>query len=207
MGCDIHLVVEYRRREEKTVTDVFHMKDEKGTPFTFTHTFDTKWRTGRTVRNEWSDRVYGMFALLNNVRNYWEDTLKPLPDRGFPEDASVGTLKTYCYKVIPDEEYSENKDYYDNSNPPYYCRKSDADKWIDKGYSKNYTIFNEEWVSCPDWHSPNWCTLQELEDCYKQVFKDSLSGDYIEWAALIGAMKGYEESGEFETRAVYWFDN
>ena len=36
---------------------------------------------------------------------------------------------------------------------------------------------------------------------------NSSEGDYIEWAALIGAMKGYEASGEFETRAVYWFDN
>ena len=53
----------------------------------------------------------------------------------------------------------------------------------------------------------HWETNQELENCYKQVFKDSWEGDYIEWAALIGAMKGYEASGEFETRAVYWFDN
>ena len=49
--------------------------------------------------------------------------------------------------------------------------------------------------------------IKSGEDCYKQVFKDSWEGDYIEWAALIGAMKGYEASGEFETRAVYWFDN
>ena len=67
-----------------------------------------------TVKNEWSDKVYGMFALLNNVRNYWEDKLKPLPDRGLPEDACDATLRAYCDKVIPDEQYSEKKDYYDD---------------------------------------------------------------------------------------------
>lgn len=208
MGCDIHLIVEYRRRKERIVTkELPTTKNPDGTPATYTFTLESEWRTGYTVKNGWSDRVYGMFALLNNVRNYWEDKFKPLPDRGLPEDACNVTLRTYCYKVIPDEQYSEKKDYYDNSYDPYYCRKSDADKWVEKGYSKRYIINDEEWVSGPDWHSPNWCTLQELENCYKQVFKDSWEGDYIEWAALIGAMKGYEASGEFETRAVYWFDN
>ena len=208
MGCDIHLIVEYRRRKERTVTkERLTKKNPDGTPATYTYTLESKWRTGYTVKNGWSDRVYGMFALLNNVRNYWEDKFKPLPDRGLPEDACDVTLRTYCYKVIPDEQYSEKEDYYDNSDDPCYCRKSDADKWVEEGYSKRYIINDQEWVSGPDWHSPNWCTLQELEDCYKQVFKDSWEGDYIEWAALIGAMKGYEASGEFETRAVYWFDN
>ena len=181
MGCDIHLIVEYRRRKERTVTkELLTKKNPDGTPATYTYTLESKWRTGYTVKNGWSDRVYGMFALLNNVRNYWEDKLKPLPDRGLPEDACDVTLRTYCYKVIPDEQYSEKKDYYDNSYDPYYCRKSDADKWVEKGYSKRYIINDQEWVSGPDWHSPNWCSLQELENCYKQVFKDSWEGEYIE---------------------------
>lgn len=63
----------------------------------------------------------------------------------------------------------------------------------------------------PDYHSPNWCTTQEMEKCFNDVFlnlKDgTYEGDYIEWMALLGAMKGYEASGEYECRAVFWFDN
>ncbi len=33
------------------------------------------------------------------------------------------------------------------------------------------------------------------------------NGDYIEWVALLNTMKGYELSGEYECRAVFWFDN
>lgn len=206
MGCDIHLVLEYRRKEARTVTEKLNLKDKEGNPRTITYDLGTEWKKGYTIRDSWSERVYGMFALLNNVRNYWEDKYMPLPDRGIPEDVSDGTLRLYCEKVIPDEDYKKREDYYCNSDY-LYTTKSSADKYVEKGYSKRYKINGEEYVSCPDWHSPNWCTLQELEDCYKQVFKDSWEGDYIEWAALIGAMKGYEASGEFETRAVFWFDN
>ena len=45
MGCDIHLVVEYRRRKERTVTGELKWKDENGNPLTFTYTLDSKWRT------------------------------------------------------------------------------------------------------------------------------------------------------------------
>ena len=33
------------------------------------------------------------------------------------------------------------------------------------------------------------------------------SDDAEEWLALLGAMKGYEMSGEYECRAIFWFDN
>ena len=61
-----------------------------------------------------------------------------------------------------------------------------------------------------DYHSPNWCSVSEMEECVEKVFKKEngeWSGDYIEWMALLGAMKGYEASGEYEVRAVFWFDN
>lgn len=206
MGCDIHLFVEYRRRKERTVTEDLGIKDKEGNPKTITYNLDSKWGTGYTIRNGWSERVYGMFALLNNVRNYWENKYKPLPDRGLPDDVSEDTLRHYCHKVVTDEEYEKNEERYWNSDYNYCC-KSDASKWIERGYSKQYIINGEEYVSGPDWHSPNWCTTQELEECYNKVFSKKWSGDYIEWAALIGAMKGYEASGEFECRAVFWFDN
>lgn len=207
MGCDIHLVVEFKRRKEREVTEELKgFKNKDGSPKTITYKLDSKWKVGHTVRNCWNDRVYGMFAALNNVRNYWEDKITPLPDRGLPEDVSEDTLKHYCHKVVTDEEYEKNKKRYWNSDYNYCC-KSDASKWIEKGYSKQYIINGTEYVSGPDWHSPNWCTTQEMEECYSKVFKDKWGGEYIEWAALLGAMKGYEASGEYMCRAVFWFDN
>lgn len=51
-----------------------------------------------------------------------------------------------------------------------------------------------------------------MEDCINQVFKDEngnwkSTGEPYEWLALLGAMKGYEATGEYECRAVFWFDN
>lgn len=66
-------------------------------------------------------------------------------------------------------------------------------------------------ITDPDDHSPNWCTTQEMEDAIKEIFwKEEIQqyvGDYIEWLALLGAMKGIEQNGAYECRAVYWFDN
>lgn len=66
-------------------------------------------------------------------------------------------------------------------------------------------------ITDPDAHSPNWCTTQEMEDAIKEIFwneeMQQYVGDYIEWLALLGAMKGIEQNGAYECRAVYWFDN
>ena len=52
-------------------------------------------------------------------------------------------------------------------------------------------------VDCIDWCS--------YETFYNE--EQGWHGDYEEWVALVGAMKGYEISGEYEVRAVFWFDN
>ena len=188
MGCDIHLRIEQKR---KTETD--------------------DWRLCELTReNSWGDRVYGMFALLADVRNYWE--LEHLPVRGFPKDAANGTYLDYCYIVIPDEEYENKRDYYEDSKF-HYVKESLADKWIADGSSEEI-----EFESCfkdnrkitgPDWHSASWCTVEEMRKCVNETFyKDGKwTGDYIEWLSLLGAMEGIEKSGEYDCRAVFWFDN
>lgn len=60
-----------------------------------------------------------------------------------------------------------------------------------------YKINDVEYVSDPDWHSPNWYTTQEMEEYVNKTFKNedgTYKGDYIEWLALLGATKGYEQS-------------
>ena len=51
----------------------------------------------------------------------------------------------------------------------------------------------------------------EMENAIKEIFWNEeiqqYVGDYIELFALLGAMKGIEQNGAYECRAVYWFDN
>lgn len=143
----------------------------------------------------WGDRVYGMFAALADVRNY--NDIEHLPVRGIPTDASNKTLMLYGSQVVDEAKYD------------FQYSKADADRWVENGYSTYYDINGIKYCSCPDWHTASWCTTAEMEDCINRIFKNEdggYKGDYSEWLALLGAMKGYEADGG-ECRAVFWFDN
>ena len=188
MGCDIHLKLEKKLRKDKKWNEFYTEKAGK-------------WKTCYIFQNNetWSDRVYGMFALLANVRNYYD--LKPIPLRGLPNDCCSTTLSCYG-QVVCDEKKDEYRE--------WEVPREEAERWVKEGESDYYNINDVEYVSNPDWHSPNWCTTQEMEECINKLFKNedgTYHGDYIEWLALLGAMKGYEQSGEYECRAVFWFDN
>lgn len=145
----------------------------------------------------WGDRIYGMFAVLAGVRSY--NNIEHLPVRGIPCDATRSTLLAYGYEVVKDTE-----EQYD-----FQCGESKAQNWVED-FSEYIESNGIKYVSDPDWHTPSWCTTSEMEDCINRVFKKDdggWKGDYIEWLALLGAMKGYEQSGDYECRAVFWFDN
>lgn len=188
MGCDIHLRLEKKLKKEKKWNEYYTQKAGEWEPcFIFQR------------RVTWSDRIYGMFALLGNVRNY--NDYEHIPLRGLPKDCCDETLSCYG-SVVCDKEKTE---YYDWEYP-----RKEAEEWVSEGLSYYFKIGDTEYCSCPDWHSPNWCTTQEMEDCINKLFKNedgTYKGYYIEWLALLGAMKGYEASGEYECRAVFWFDN
>lgn len=193
MGCDIHLILEIKLKKDKVWNEFY---TEKG----------NVWKRANIFGHDgvWGDRIYGMFAVLADVRNY--SNREHLPLRGFPEDANDYTKRSYYLKVI-DKKPEELTDYEIENN---YCSRENAERWLKNGYSKNVTLFEQEYITNPDWHSPNWCTTQEMEECVNKIFKEedgSYKGDYIEWLALLGTMKGYELSGEYECRAVFWFDN
>lgn len=188
MGCDIHLRLERKLKKDKKWNKYY---TEKAGEWKNCCIFN--------YNKTWGDRIYGMFARLADVRNYNE--CEHIPLRGMPDDCCDSTMECYGYRIsdIVKEEY------YD-----WEVSRETAEKWVSKGYSRYYKIGLKEFVSCPDWHSPNWCTTQEMEDCINKLFKNddgTYKGDYIEWLALLGVMKGYEQSGEYECRAVFWFDN
>lgn len=225
MGCDIHLTLERRLRKEKKHIVIPEKKDDDGNiiqkEIAWTES-NKEWHwcdiLERFDRHTWSDRVYGMFAVLANVRNYDHFNLKGTEPRGIPDDICLDTLRRYADKVISDEEYKE-KEEKDFDSCAGYVSKTDAEEYVRKGYSryielqdKRLTYYNGTYCTDPDWHSASWCTVDELEKAFDTVFRDkdgniNFESDYIEWIALIGAMNGYEASGEYECRAVFWFDN
>jgi hypothetical protein len=177
MGCDIHLHVEMRKA---------------GSEQQFIHSY---------FKGEFRKRNYEMFAKLANVRNYCN--VDHLPIRGLPDNISYNVFDEIYRKII-----SECIDDFDKE----YCySQKNADRWISRGYSFKIEIKGSVFCSNPDWHSYNWCTPDELLECIDDVFKDKTTGkytgDYYEWVALAAYMKALEDNGNFEVRAVYWFDN
>lgn len=141
-----------------------------------------------------------MFAILANIQNTWH--LKHLPLRGFPEDTCDETKSCYSYDLIEDFIEVEPTD-------ERIINKSTAEKWVNKGLSTYIEVFGCKMVTSPEYHSPNWCTTKEMEECINKIFlkNGNYTGNYIEWLALLGTMKGYEYSGEYECRAIYWFNH
>lgn len=199
MDCDIHLVLEIRRRKPKKVIVSPEVRNDSGENIIhkeFSYTLDTDWRRSYLTGydNTWGDRVYGMFARLADVRNYWN--YDHLPIRGLPEDVTDSTLMLATYKIGDEEDVDT-------------VTQETASKWIKNNYCKIVKVFGKDRVTSPDYHSANWCTTEEMESCINKCFKrvSDYTGDYVEWLALLGAMKGYEQTGEWECRAVFWFDN
>ena len=213
MGCDIHLMVERRRQKPVLmVTKRDNQKIVRHLPI------DNKWYNCEiTSSGEWSDSVYGMFAKLADVRNIWN--LEHIELRGFPEDASYETLQRYAYRVISDEQFKkwfpdETETIHSGHKVTFMC-ESEAQNYINDYGAKILKVkgqYNNDakFVTEPENHSANWCTLSELEKCVNEIFFDEelkeYTGDCCEWLALVHYMKGLEIAGN-ETRCVFWFDN
>lgn len=214
MGCDIHLRLEKRLKKDKPFYGTYERIDENGNKYQSREVYYTdkrrEWVDCRIVGYDgtWSDRHYGMFAALNDVRNYWD--IKHLEDRGFPEDACEKTINEYTYGLWKGsgecpEDWGR------------YVEKETFERWVNEYHCKVYEIKDykgEVWerrVQDPDAHSPNWCTTEEMERCINQIFLNQEDERYEneaeEWLALLNAMKGYEATGYYECRAVFWFDN
>lgn len=153
---------------------------------------ESNWKAFQYADYEFSYRDYNMFAILANVRNYIE--VKPIEIKGFPLDASFGVKRKYHLEVMPDDKY--NDDY------EWACSESQAKRWR----STRCIIEGREYIIHPDYHSPNWCTTEEMEQSINTIVGNYERGG-IEWKGLLGLMKGLESDGRYECRAVFWFDN
>lgn len=182
MGCDIHLSIERRRRK--------FSKDED-------------WR-GVGFHGEFGSRIYGMFARMAGVRDYWEDEVKTkFKPRGLPDGMCWQSKMVFYYFVTDNEEAIE----WGNN----YCSKEDAERWVAKGYSR-WLDDKHDMLTDPDHHSHSWLTTQELRQCFDDCFKQEDGtykpfSDYVEWLGLVSLCEGIESDGIHECRVVFAFDN
>lgn len=221
MGCDIHLRLERRMKSPKSLIHeditgkVVRLDIEHDEYAKIRYERLQKWHSCEMTDNKcWSERCYGMFARLANVRNNFIDKIEPMEVRGFPKDANESTLRAYCYELIPDELYEKNVEMYDRwseCGDNGYCSETFGSECVRDNLS---TIMGENnghmLISGPDWHSANWCTTQEMRKMVTDNFYTNelgWHGDYVEWLALVGAMEAIETDGNYECRAVFWFDN
>ena len=180
MGCDIHLRVEKRRVKTNSLNE------------------RNEWR-GVGFYGEFSDRIYGMFARMANVRDSWG--YKMFEARGLPKDIAWPATEAFYLKVTENEEAAVWSD--------RHCLKKDAERWVEEGYSE-WVDDKHTMVTDPDLHSHSWLTAEELRKCFDDCFKDedgTYKGDYVDWLGLVSFCEGIESTGEFDCRVVFAFDN
>lgn len=183
MGCDIHLMVEMRE------------KPSLGRKSTW---------CGAGFVGEFSVRIYGMFARMAKVRDYYGDLCKvQFEPRGLPNDITFWAQLIFYMRVTAISEAIEWGS--------GYCTKEDAERWVSQGLSEWYDE-SHMLLTNPDHHSHSWLTTQELRQCFDDCFKKKDGtyypySDYAEWLGLVSFCEGVESDGKHECRVVFAFDN
>lgn len=185
MGCDIHLRIEKRKRVN-SYTNGRH-----------------KWYSVG-FHGEFSYRIYGMFARIAKVKDYYNDKCKvQFKPHGLPDDMNYQSTESF-YLYVTDNEVAVNWG-------EHYCLKKMAEKWVKEGCLE-WIDENHTRITDPDLHSYSWLTTQELRQCFDDCFKqeDGMykpNSDYSEWLGLVSLCEGIESDGIHECRVVFAFDN
>jgi len=140
--------------------------------------------------SQYCPRNYVLFGHLAGVRH--APLYYPEP-QGFPKDASYQVIEAYTEEIVDDEEYNEE-------NPQ--IRKSDFEKYLEKGYVK---VFDERRIVGRDWHTASHLNFWTFEMQLSRAERES-SAVFLEYQALANYMNTFESVGR-ETRVVFWFDN
>lgn len=145
---------------------------------------------------EFYDRNYPMFARMAGVRDYYNK--KMFEPRGLPPDISHDTVNSFIYRVTNSEECAEWNE--------QFIYKTMAEQWVEDGISKWWDD-EHKMVSDPDLHSHSWLTAGELRQCYDDCLTEHPYADFSDWCALVAFCEGIEQSGNYECRVVFAFDN
>jgi len=177
MGCDIHLHVEYKNKNQKS--------------------WDKSWQT-LAFDGLYISRDYALFTLMADVRNY-DDVTPVAYAQGVPTDMHWGTKGKYVLHVDSKNSNREGScslefaEKWINTGQSHVVNKEcvKTDEEVKEG----------DFISSPDWHSASYMDIKEVRAVNKRLPYCNPS-----FKAVIGAMGALERSG-YETRIVFWFDN
>lgn len=136
------------------------------------------------------NRDYRLFASLADVRNCY-DIACPTKPKGLPADLSW-RVKDACTLFVVDEEEADRG----------YVTKLEADEWLRRGIS---VMMEEKRISNPDWHTPSWLILSEINKAHAEYIEKTghTDGELSTIAVMLEELgKAYDGA-----RLVFWFDN
>ena len=177
MGCDIHMVMEYRAAPGA----------EDQAPW---------WWSFGGVCNPGRD--YSLFNRLAGVRGPEDGAL--IPARGLPATFS-SEVHHEVLLSIADKPLAEGEVDW----PEHMVTRRKADEWISGGSSQLVRIRDRDYVTHPDYHSFSWLTLGEYAGVLLDLHAmgEQLAPGY--WA-IQAALATFADRG-YEARVVFWFDN
>ena len=177
MGCDIHMVMEYREVPGA----------EDPAPW---------WWAFGGVCNPGRD--YSLFNRLAGVRGPEDGAL--IPACGLPA-AFSSEVHHEVLLSIADKPLAEGEVDW----PEHMVTRSKADEWMRGGSSQLVQIRDHDYVTNPDYHSYSWLTLGEYAGVLLDLHArgEQLAPSY--WAVQ-AALATFADRG-YEARVVFWFDN
>jgi len=107
--------------------------------------------------------------------------------RGIPADANLLTGAAF-YLLVADTETGRERS----------VSRRVAERWVDQG---NALWAGLNHITDPDYFSPSWLLMEELEQVYRECRKRD-TPDLLSVAAALAAMRLLPEA-----RLVYWFGN
>ncbi len=81
---------------------------------------------------------------------------------------------------------------------PRTVLRETAERYLKRGSKQ----VDKHTITDPDWHTPSWLVLEELERV-----RESLESRSEDLDAVIAMMRELERSGRKRARLVFWFDN
>jgi len=195
MGTDIHLFAEYDTGNIRGLG-----QKSSSLPQAVAEPFAVAKNIKSIAEGEFFiPRDYALFDALAGVRHNNEKPPPLIPPRGFPIFASLDVTRAYFSYVCDDGE------------PPledHDVTRFDADKYVARGASiyRDHPSKPRGWVSEPDWHTPSWLFLHEIEAALRQ-HDSQFSRTSIEFQAVSDLLFSLEKHYPKRTRIVFWFDN
>ena len=177
MGCDIHMVMEYRAAPGA----------EDPAPW---------WWAFGGVCNPGRD--YSLFNRLAGVRGDVDGAL--IPARGLPAAFSSEVHHEVLLSIANKPLKAGDVDWEGRA-----VDREKAMAWIDGGSSQLVRVGDHDYVTHPDYHSFSWLTLGEYAGVLLDLHAmgEQLAPGY--WA-IQAALATFADRG-YEARVVFWFDN